>query len=212
MQEIMLFTLIALLLVLSPGPNSILILKTVGRDGQQAGVQNIMGLVVATFVHGAISILGLSALIVQSAALFTLVKVLGAAYLFYLGMKTIWQTFHSGDLVTREDSPASITNKKAGTFFVEGFLTQLLNPKVSMFYLAAFPQFIDFQAASILPAFVLVAIHATMIFFWFLFVTFAIVRIKRAASHPGIGRWIQRISGSLLVYFSALLATQEVNR
>ena len=89
MDEILTFTLIALLLVVSPGPNGVLIIKTATAQGKTAALMNIMGLTSATFFHGAFSIFGLSALLLQSAELFFIVKVLGAAYLFYIGVKAI---------------------------------------------------------------------------------------------------------------------------
>lgn len=212
MSELIAFSMIALLLVLSPGPNSVLILKTVGSKGKHAGIENILGLVSATFFHGAISILGLSAIILQSAVAFTVIKYLGAAYLFYLGIKTLISSFRpalSDSMKTVEQSKSKSTFHRN---FAEGFLTQLLNPKVSMFYLAAFPQFIDFGAANYQQAFLLVGIHASIIFFWFLGMTLFIEKVKQTAGQSSVGLWVQRACGGLLVYFSGLLVTQESTR
>ncbi len=212
MNDISTFTLIALLLVVSPGPNGVLILKTVSAHGKQQGVLNILGLTSATFIHGALSIFGLSALILHSAELFLVVKIIGAAYLFYLGAKTIIASFKR----VQPSSPgySRVTqksiSKSTAYFYSEGFLTQLLNPKVSMFYVAAFPQFITFGEASYLDAFTLVAIHASIIFFWFLGVTQLVDKIKTLSKESRIGRWVQRASGALLVYFGGLLLSQEV--
>lgn len=212
MNEILVFTVVSLLLVMSPGPNSVLILKTVSSKGGKAGIENILGLVSATFFHGAISILGLSALILQSAELFMVIKLLGAAYLLYLGLKTILSTFsnrvHSNNVSNEKINNASKFHQN----FIEGFLTQILNPKVSMFYLAAFPQFVDFGSSSYFSAFVLVSIHASLIFFWFLGFSVFVVRAKRVARNKVVGLWIQRFSGGLLVYFSGLLVSQEASK
>jgi threonine/homoserine/homoserine lactone efflux protein len=214
MNEISTFTLIALLLVVSPGPNGVLILKTVSAHGKQQGVLNILGLTSATFIHGALSIFGLSALILHSAELFLVVKIMGAAYLFYIGAKTIIASFKMVKPVSLVNSSVAINpaSKGAAYFYSEGFLTQILNPKVSMFYLAAFPQFITFGEASYLDAFTLVAIHATIIFFWFLGVTQLVDKIKILSKESRIGRWVQGASGALLVYFGGLLLSQEVSK
>lgn len=209
MNEVFAFTLISLLLVISPGPNSVLIVKTVTRKGRRAGIENIIGLVSATFIHGAISILGLSAIILQSAELFVLIKYLGAAYLLYLGIKTILGSFGQASKNQPLDHAQEPQASSGYQHIVEGLLTQILNPKVSMFYLAAFPQFVDFEAANYWGAFLLVAIHATIIFFWFLGVSVFISRIKQLAGESALSRWVQRCSGSLLIYFSALLVTQD---
>lgn len=209
MNEILAFTMISLLLVISPGPNTILILKTVGRNGKKAGIENILGLVSATFLHGAISILGLSAVILQSAELFTLIKYLGAAYLLYLGLKTIFATFR---ITPRGKVASQLGGSDKNQFhlnYMEGFLTQVLNPKVSMFYLAAFPQFLDFDAPNYYGAFLLVSIHALIIFWWFLGVTVCIQRIKSLSKEGTLSLWFQRLSGGLLVYFGSLLVAQE---
>jgi threonine/homoserine/homoserine lactone efflux protein len=213
MNELLAFAMISLLLVVSPGPNSILILKTVSGRGCRSGVENIIGLVSATFVHGAVSTLGLSAIILQSAELFMLIKLVGAAYLFYLGAKTIYGTLSTKDNVP--DSSVVESKRKDVRFhknFTEGFVTQILNPKVSMFYLAAFPQFLSFGDSNHFSAFVLVSIHASIIFLWFLGMSVFISKVKFIASNNCLGLWIQRFSGGVLVFFSGLIVTQEASK
>lgn len=208
MNEVFAFALIATLLVMSPGPNGVLIVKTASSQGKSASMLNIAGLFVATFAHGALSIFGLSALVLQSAELFMLVKILGAAYLFYIGAKAIWQSLQSQKaaetLGAQEQRPHSRLY-----FFSEGFLTQLLNPKVSVFYLAAFPQFIDPATFTYTAAFSLVALHATIIFSWFSVMTLAIGKVKQFSQQSSLGAWVQRVSGSVMIYFSALVLTQR---
>lgn len=223
MSEILTFSVVALLLVMSPGPNGVLILKTASSLGRSASFANIAGLFVATFCHGALSIFGLSALLLQSAELFTLVKIIGALYLFYIGAKAIYNSYKKSDIANLAEtdgliagSPQSADVKKANSgvtgivgSFSEGFLTQLLNPKVSMFYLAAFPQFVSFDAASYAIAFSLVAIHACLIVTWFVGVTLMIDKIKQRAQYSSMGKWVQRLSGSIMIYFSVLLLGQK---
>jgi len=213
MNEILTFSLVALLLVISPGPNAVLIIKTVSAKGKTAAFFNILGLTVATFFHGALSILGLSALLLQSAELFLAVKVIGAVYLLFIGLKAIFQTFRKSSSISAENNTdeklLDKTNRSMHTFFIEGFLTQILNPKVSMFYLAAFPQFVSFEQPSSVNAFLLVAIHAAIIFLWFSGLTKTISKIKFTTKMPSLGKWIQRISGIVMVYFAGLLLSHK---
>ncbi len=209
MNEILTFTIISLFLVISPGPNSVLIVKTVSRSGKKAGIENILGLVSATFIHGAISVFGLSAIILQSAQLFMLIKLIGAAYLLYLGLKTIYGTFQSKNELNNLERTKNTTDTAQYKNFIEGFLTQILNPKVSMFYLAAFPQFVNFENHDYFGAFILVSIHASIIFFWFLGLSICLSKIKSVSGKNPLNQWIQRISGCILVYFSGLLVIQE---
>ena len=207
-NDILAFSLIALLLVISPGPNGVLILKTASAQGKQASILNIWGLTVATFFHGALSIFGFSALLMQSADLYFIVKILGAGYLFYIGVKAIISSYKTTNN-NNETKSITKTERKGLSYFNEGFITQILNPKVSMFYLAAFPQFISPDNFSYLNAFSLVSIHASIIFVWFIGVTFAIDRIKSSAKNSKIGNWVQRLSGSAMIYFSSLILTQK---
>ena len=208
MNEVLTFSLIALLLVVSPGPNGVLILKTASSQGRNPSILNILGLTTATFFHGAFSIFGLSALLMQSAELFLLIKILGAGYLFYIGVKAIISSYKikSNDAETKEISG---TKRKGVCYFNEGFITQILNPKVSIFYLAAFPQFISPDNFSYGTAFSLVSIHAGIIFVWFIGMTYAIEIIKSSVKNSKIGNWVQRLSGSAMIYFSSMILTQK---
>lgn len=215
MNEILTFTLVALLLVISPGPNGVLIVKTMSSSDKRSAFANITGICTATFFHGAFSIFGLSALLLQSAQLFFMVKLLGALYLFYIGIKALFNAFKKmepcADAPQKSKMPVLINNKRTGQFFIEGFLTQILNPKVSMFYLAAFPQFISFEQPSVSSAFLLVAIHACLIFCWFVSLINIFDKIK-TISHSKKSTWskyLQGFSGSVMIYFSALIMLQK---
>ena len=211
MNEILAFTLISALLVVSPGPNGILIIQTMSSSSKKFAYVNIIGLVFATFLHGAFSIFGLSALVLQSAELFMAVKLIGATYLFYIGTKAIYSSFKKKEI--NKNASRTTIKKKQGSIknsFIEGFLTQVLNPKVSMFYLAAFPQFIDFKNAAYLDAFILVSIHTFFIAIWFYTFANFLVKIKQVSSNSKIGIYVQRVTGAIFIFFAAMLLTQEV--
>ncbi|WP_018692446.1 LysE family translocator [Algicola sagamiensis] len=207
MQEVITFTIIALFLVMSPGPNSILILKTATQHGIKASLLNILGLTSATFVHGALSIFGFSAILMQSATAILWIKAIGAVYLFYIGCKAIWGSFtkQQADVNTAQHVSKPQQPIKSMT---EGLLTQLFNPKVSLFYLAAFPQFISFDQNYIADAFLLVFIHSTIIACWFMGIALLLTRAKAQLKQSN-GKWIQRLSGSLLIYFGGALLSQK---
>ena len=230
MNEVLAFSLVALLLVISPGPNGVLILKTIANNPKSSALINVVGIACATFVHGGLSIFGLSALVMQSAELFMLIKLLGAAYLFYIGIKAIYTSFNRSKKVNQveniQTSAEALINAAAEcssgqqpkiigrgfiTFFNEGFLTQLLNPKVSMFYLAAFPQFIGFDEAHITTAFLFVAIHAVFIISWFTSLIFVVDKLKslQQQKESWLNRWTQRLSGTVMIYFSLLIVSQR---
>ena len=198
------FTFVASLLVVSPGPNGVLIARTVPTSGRAAGFANIAGFVSAFYVHGALSILGISVILVQSAQAFMIVKLIGAAYLCWIGIKALREAFHGVRPI-----PAVIPAQRKRTLAIavgEGFLTNVLNPKVSMFYLAAFPQFIPTGEGAVANAFLLVVIHSLLNIIWFSAMILLITRLKSAAAKGTIQRWLKGVTGAVFIGFGVKLA------
>ena len=127
----------AALLIMSPGPNGVLIAKTVPTSGRAAGFANIGGFVVAFFVHGTFAIFGLSLLLLQSANLFTAVKLAGAAYLIWIGIKALRDAWRGLPAALTQVAPAR-RRRSLAKAFGDGIVTNALK-KVAMFYIAAFP-------------------------------------------------------------------------
>ncbi len=204
LTQILTFAMVSGLLVMSPGPNGVLIAKTVPTSGRIAGFANITGFVAAFHVHGALSIFGISILLVRSAELFFWFKMAGAAYLTYIGLRALYEAWR-GAVNTAPVKPAS----RKRTLFAasgEGFLTNVLNPKVSMFYLAAFPQFISTGPDSVQSAFLLVGIHALLNIIWFAAMVLLIDRLRAASHSVGVQRFIKGVTGLIFVGFAAKLA------
>jgi threonine/homoserine/homoserine lactone efflux protein len=131
-----LFLLTALGLLLIPGPAVLYVITGSVAQGRRAGLASVSGIELASLVHTAAAALGLSALLVTSALAFSVVKYLGAAYLIFLGIRT---------LLTREKStqPQVQAPKNFSQLFTQGFLVNLLNPKTALFFYAFLPQFVD---------------------------------------------------------------------
>jgi threonine/homoserine/homoserine lactone efflux protein len=205
LSQILTFTIVAALLVMSPGPNGVLIAKTVPTSGKTAGLANLLGFVSAFYLHGALSILGISILLVQSAWAFSIVKYLGAAYLCWVGVKALWAAYQ-GIGVTPEISPAK-RKRNLVNAYVEGFLTNALNPKVSMFYLAVFPQFIESVSGAALSAFFLVFIHSMINAVWFGSMILLFAVLAKGAKNPIFQRWLKGVTGVVFIGFGVKLAT-----
>lgn len=205
------FTFIASLLVMSPGPNGVLIAKTVPTSGKAAGFANVAGFVAAFYLHGALSILGISVILVQSAQAFFIVKMLGAAYLCWIGIKALRNAW-SGISAVQDIVPA----KKQRTLlraFVEGFLTNALNPKVSMFYLAAFPQFISQSSGAqgaFGASFTLVFVHSMLNLVWFSAMVLLFSRLSGATRNRTFQRWLKGVTGVVFIGFGVRLATLKL--
>jgi len=206
------FAVISFLLVVSPGPNGVLFLKTVPTYGKRSGMGNLIGIFTATYVHGALSFFGLSAIILSSATLFMVIKVTGALYLAFLGIKALLQVVKKNDNTTEKIKESiTVKRKKRTDFssFVEGFLTQILNPKVSMFYLAAFPQLIDFQNSAIVDIFLLVSIHSFTIFIWFTGFIFILGKSTKMLQSNYLQKIVQSFTGTVFLYFSYKILSVE---
>jgi threonine/homoserine/homoserine lactone efflux protein len=202
---IMSFTVVAALLVISPGPNGVLIAKTVPTSGRLAGFSNIAGFVTAFYLHGTLSFFGISLLLVQSAQLFFLVKIAGAAYLCWIGLKALHDAWR-GAIVLPQVTPAARRLSLASAY-LEGLFTNALNPKVSMFYLAAFPQFLPVGEASAVNTFTLVFIHSILSVVWFSAMIVVFARLSAFARSGGVQRWIKGVTGVVFLGFGFKLAT-----
>lgn len=205
--DIITFAVVASLLVMSPGPNGVLIAKTVPTSGRAAGFANIGGFIAAFYAHGALSILGISVILVQSAHAFTIVKLLGAAYLCWIGAKALWDAIRGVNLAPAV-APA---RRRRGliTAFGEGFLTNALNPKVSMFYLAAFPQFMSAGESALGAGFLLVTLHCLINALWFGAMVLLLSKLASAARNPTFQRWVKGVTGVVFLGFGAKLAAYK---
>lgn len=206
-SQVLAFGFVASLLVMSPGPNGVLIARTVPTSGRAAGFANVAGFVTAFYLHGALSILGISVILVQSAEAFLIVKFLGAAYLCWIGAKALWEAVRG---TTAPVHVAPARQKRALLrAYIEGFLTNALNPKVSMFYLAAFPQFMTIGENAAASAFLLVFIHSMISAAWFVAAVLLFARLTCLSRSGGFQRWLKGVTGLVFIGFGAKLATYK---
>ena len=138
-----LFTAAALALVIVPGPNVLYITARSVSEGRRSGVVSALGVETGTLVHVTVAAAGLSYLVAQSAVAFAAVKYAGAAYLIYLGVRTL--------LTPAGPDTAAEPPRGLRRVYVEGLVVNVFNPKVILFFLALLPQFVD-RAAGDVPA------------------------------------------------------------
>lgn len=205
LAEIITFASVVTLLVMSPGPNGVLIAKTVPTSGRLAGFATVFGFMASFYLHGALSIFGISLILLQSAWAFSIVKYLGALYLLWIGAKALYAAIKgTGD--TAMPTPAK---RQRGLWkaMAEGFLTNALNPKVSMFYLAAFPQFITVGESSFAGSFTLVSLHAAINGLWFSAMVLLLARLTSATQNQRFQRWLKGVTGVVFMGFGLKLAS-----
>jgi len=199
--DLALFVVAGLLLNITPGPDTMYILGRSASQGWRGGAVAALGISAGLFVHALAAAVGLSALLAASATAFTILRWIGAAYLVYVGVSL---------LIARpgiQQRTPAVHAARLQTVFVQGFLTNVLNPKVALFFLAFLPQFVDpgapNKALSLLFLGFLFNFNGTL---WNLFVAWSAARVARSLNRSGhFALWLNRTVGALFVYLGIRL-------
>lgn len=201
-QDLWLFVVSGLLLNMTPGPDSLLIMARSASQGFKAGAAAILGICSGTCVHIAAAAFGLSALLATSAEAFLFIKLLGAAYLLYIGIQML-RTKTSTAAEQTAPAPASLA-----AIYRQGLLTNVLNPKVALFFLAFLPQFVAPDAADKTLAFLFLgAIFNVNGMLWCLLLAWtSAVAAQKVKTSQQVKLWLNRTVGALFVALSAKLA------
>lgn len=207
----------ATLIVISPGPNGVIVLKTLGHYGYKPTLATILGLFCATFMHGLFVLFGLSALLIYVPQAFIAIKIMGALYLGYLGVKSLKQFFNhnkpSHTLNMTSTVQAHNHKKRSWHFWQVGFITQVLNPKVSALYLAVIPNFVDFTSATATTDTLLLTLtHASIVGSWFVLVATISIKLLPYFKNASIGKWLNGLAGVVMLYFSGMLLAYDAKK
>jgi len=200
-----LFLVAGILLNLTPGADTVYILGRSIAQGREAGVASALGISVGSIFHTCAAALGLSAILATSALAFGTIKLLGGAYLIFLGVKMLLDRRKELSLPSNFRRPTTIAA------FRQGILTNVLNPKVALFFLAFLPQFIDPSSSTKLPAFLFLGFtFVTTGTIWCLVLAwFASVFSERLRKNETISQWLNRAAGALFVFLGLRLATAK---
>lgn len=201
------FLLAISLLTLAPGVDSLLVIRNSMRGGWQDGVITSLGICLALFVQATISALGLSVLLLQSATAFTAVKLAGAAYLVWLGFASLHQAVR-GQSLSLSTSVVKQSFRPIRSLR-EGLLSNLLNPKAILFYMALLPQFIDADRPALSQSLVLAAIHFAIAMGWQSFLAIGVYRIKHWLQKERLQRALNTAMGSVLVFLGINLGFSD---
>ena len=206
LETLILFTVAAVLMNLSPGPSNLYVMARSIAQGPRAGLVAAAGLAAGALVHVAAATLGVSAVVMASAEAFTLLKWAGAAYLIWLGVQH-WRAARESALAPLAPVPA----KPAARIFRESVLVEILNPKTALFFLALLPQFIDPAAGPVATqSLVLGAIVVVTAIPCDALVAFASGAVaRRLAVSPWIARWQERVSGTILIGLGLAVAAGD---
>ncbi|RQR28365.1 LysE family translocator [Burkholderia sp. Bp9142] len=202
------FVLAVFLLNVTPGPDTAYIVGRSVAQGRGAGLMSALGISAGCCVHALACAFGLTALLAASAAAFTVIKLAGAAYLIYLGVRM---------LLTKQAAAAGAQAAQATAakplrqLFVQGFWTNVLNPKVVLFFVSFFPQFVSADSPHKALAFLaLGAVFVVMSTIWTGIVAWVAGSVTQCFSgKPGVRKWLDRTVGSAFVGLGLRLAAAQ---
>ncbi|MCL9781253.1 LysE family translocator [Vibrio sp. S4M6] len=195
------------LLTLTPGLDTAVVIRNTTRGGFRDGCVSSLGICSGLFVHATFSAIGISAILMQSAELFQVVKWVGAIYLVWLGINSLRATL-SGEKGLKVDvsSKGQVSSKRS---FREGFLSNVLNPKTAVFYLAFLPQFIDPQSSVVYQSLAMAGIHFVIAMLWQCSLAAALGYATNLLKSANFLRWMEGTTGVILVALGMALFMED---
>ena len=197
--QVLAFCAVALLLAMTPGPDMALILRNSVRGGRAAGFRTMAGVSVGLIGWGLATALGVAAVLAASATVFSLLKIAGGAYLVFLGLQTLWALRRGHDV-------ERVSGRAKGSPFRQGLVTNLLNPKLAVFFTTLLPQFISaddpYLAKSILLAVLFIVIGLAWL-------TVYVLIVAAVAGSRRFRVTVEAISGAVLVALGLRLAVDR---
>ena len=212
------FVGVAAVLTVLPGADMALVMRNVFAFGRSRTMFTIAGIACGCLIHATASALGMSAVLATSATAFTVMKMVGAAYLVWIGVQSFQAPREAnarlleegegeGEGVRRQEMRRE--NGSAATPFRQGFLTNVLNPKVAIFYLTFLPQFIAPGEPVLRRSLFLAAIHIAMGVVWLTTYAWFIERLGSVLTRPSVKAWLERATGGLLIALGVRLAWER---
>lgn len=194
------------LAVMSPGPDFVVAVRNSVLGSRKAGLLTALGFAVGVCIHMAYTLIGLAAIISQSVIMFSILKYAGAAYLFYMGYKSLRSTgFDDSDVTGISGLKKEISNKRA---FLSGFITNILNPKATLFFLAVFSQFITVETPFSVQFFY-ASTCVVMTGLWFSIVAIVLTNRHIKNKFLSFSKIIDRLCGGFLIALGFKLALSK---
>ena len=197
------FTATAALLTITPGLDTALVLRTAAAEGPRRAMLAAAGIALGCLAWGVLVGAGLGALLAASALAYDVLRWAGALYLLTLGIKLIRAPRRSLELALSDDE---LPGKAQPNWLLRGFLTNMLNPKIGVFYVSFLPQFIPAGSSVLGWSVLLASIHNVLGLIWFGALVAATRPVLGALQKPGVMAWLNRLTGILFIGFGLKLA------
>ncbi len=194
------------LLTVTPGVDTLLVMRNTGRGGLADGCVTSVGICSGLFLHATLSALGISILLVETVWAFSVLKWAGACYLVWLGIGSLRQAITRGSEPGRPEQPALRRRVARRQSFREGLLSNVLNPKTALFYMALLPQFVDPAGSVLQQSMVLAGVHFAVAMVWQCGLAWVVVRFRGLGASAWLKRTLNALTGGFFVAMGAKLA------
>ena len=203
-ESVLAFVAAASVLTLTPGLDTALVLRSALNGGSRSGAFAAIGIVIGCLAWGAAAALGVGVLLAASGLAFLILKMVGAAYLFWAGSKLILKPRQQFELGTSQGDA-----KVAADYLRRGFWTNLLNPKVGLFYVSFLPQFVPAGVSATGFMLLLAATHGVLGLIWFTILIRATLPVRKFLRTGSVVKAMDRATGAIFLLFGARLALAQ---
>jgi RhtB (resistance to homoserine/threonine) family protein len=195
------------LLTITPGVDTVLVIRNTTRGGWRDGALSSLGICSGLFVHALVSAVGISVILLQSAWAFGALKLAGAAYLVWLGIVSLRSAVRrqEGRELPADPQPRARFNPRRS--LREGFLSNVLNPKTIVFYMAFLPQFIDPSGSAVSQSLFLAGLHFVIAMLWQCLLAAVVDQARRWMQDSRVRRTLDGVTGSIMVFLGIKLAS-----
>jgi len=202
------FAVVAGLVTITPGLDTALVLRSALTKGRWPAYATALGVCTGVLVWGMAAAVGISALLTASEVAYTVLRLVGAAYLVWLGLRLVWAAIRR-DRVTEAITGDVFPGTSGWAAWRQGFGVNILNPKIGAFYVALLPQFIPADAAPVLMGLLLASVHAAEGIIWFSLMIAAAHAMRAWLSRRRVQRSLDGSTGAVLIGFGTALALPE---
>ncbi len=197
------------LLTITPGIDTLLIIRNSARGGLCDGAVSSLGICSGLFLHALVSACGISLILLKTAWAFNGLKIVGAAYLIWLGFTSWRRLIMNKDSKMFAEIAVSTVEFNGLRSFREGFLSNVLNPKTVIFYMAFLPQFIDPEKGALSQSMIVAGIHFTVAMIWQCFLALMVDHAKMWLQNQKFSRIFDGLTGSMMMYLGFRLMLDD---
>lgn len=208
-HQLSVFVLASLILTITPGVDTFLVMRNVLRGGRKDGVYTSLGACTGLFVHATLSACGISVMLIHSTVVFNAVKTVGALYLIWLGLSCIQNEVKNKKTIQFLQSNPEFEQVSFRRLFREGFLSNVLNPKPAIFYLAFLPQFIGPSDPVFFKSMLLASVQFGIGIIWLTLLSCLFFRIQSYLTAGSTKKVLGTLSGGVLVAFGIKLGLES---